>query len=105
MTPSQVSALRVLGLVVAVLGGVIVLAALVEFVFVQSVDEHCPPDATCDGKALLSFVAMAVGAGGTVVAGLGGVLLVVARSSEKARRARTSADAFSTRSASAATKR
>jgi hypothetical protein len=53
VTPGHVSALRVLGLIVVVLGGALVLVALIGFVSVQSVDEHCPPGAICDGKGLL----------------------------------------------------
>lgn len=71
VTPSQVSALRVLGLIVTVLGGVIVLAAGGAFVFVGTINERCPPHAVCDGKGMLMVAAIVLGAGGAVVAGRG----------------------------------
>lgn len=78
MTPSQVSALRVLGLIISVLGGLVVLAAVAAFIFVGSLDEHCPPNATCDGKGMLSIAAIAFGGAGAVAVTLGGVVLGVA---------------------------
>jgi hypothetical protein len=48
VTPSQISALRVLGLIVTVIGGVFVLAAVIAFVCVVSVTStaHLAPHAT-----------------------------------------------------------
>jgi hypothetical protein len=75
-----VGVLRVVGIVLAALGGLVTALAIVWFVSVQLVDEHCPPTATCDAKGLLSFVGILFGGGGLVTAGVGGVLVLATKS-------------------------
>jgi hypothetical protein len=72
-----------MGMIMTVLGCLLFLAAVVEYVRVQSVEEHCPPRATCDAKGLLSFLAIMFGGGGLVAAAVGGVLVLATRAGGK----------------------